>query len=51
MPDKTRGFAAASAKEWNLLPLDIKYAPSVASFKANLKTLLFRQHFKIDCDN
>ena len=46
-----RGFGAASAKEWNLLPLHIKLAPTVASFKTNLKTFIFRQHFKIDCDN
>ena len=46
-----RGFEAASAKEWNLLPLDIKLAPSLASFKTHLKTFLFKLHFKIDCDN
>ena len=46
-----RSFQAASAKEWNLLPLDVKLAPSVASFKTQLKTHLFNIHFKADCDN
>ena len=45
-----RGFQAASAKEWNVLPLNIKHSSSVASFKTNLKTHLFRLHYKIDCD-
>ena len=42
------GFEAASAKEWTILPLDIKLAPSLDSFKTNLKTHLFRLHYKID---
>jgi hypothetical protein len=46
-----RGFGAASAKEWNRLPLDIKFAPSLASFKSKLKTYLFRIHFNLNCDN
>jgi hypothetical protein len=41
------GFKAASAKEWNLLPLEIKLSPSVASFKTNLKTFIFKQQFEI----
>ena len=46
-----RSFQSAAAKEWNLLPLYIKLAPSLATFKSNLKTHLFKQHFKTDCDN
>ena len=46
-----RGFEAASAKEWNILPLNIKLAPSLTTFKSHLKTHLFRQHYEMDCDN
>ena len=46
-----RGFEAAAAKEWNKLPLDIKFAPSLTSFKSKLKTYLFRIHFNLNCDN
>jgi hypothetical protein len=46
-----RGFEAAAAKEWNKLPLDIKLAPSIASFKSKLKTNSFRIHFNLNCDN
>jgi hypothetical protein len=40
-----RSFRVASQKEWNQLPLDIKLAPSVDSFKSRLKTFLFTQCF------
>jgi hypothetical protein len=46
-----RGCEAASAKECNRLPLDIKLAPPLATFKTALKTHLFILHDKIDCDN
>ena len=46
-----RGFEAASAKEWNLLPLDIKLVQSLATFKTQLKTHLFKSHFKLYCDD
>ena len=46
-----RGFEAAAAKEWNILPLHIKLASSLTIFKSSLKTHLFRQHYGIDCDN
>jgi hypothetical protein len=45
------GFEAAAAIERNLLPLDIKSALSVATFKTHLKTILFRQHFEIPIDH
>ena len=41
-----RSFIYAAAKEWNKLPLVIRKLPSVDSFKQNLKTHLFQQHFK-----
>ena len=40
-----RSFRVASQKEWNQLPLDIKLAPSVESFKNRLKTFLFKECF------
>jgi hypothetical protein len=40
-----RSFRVASQKEWNQLPLDIKLAPSVESFKNRLKTFLFTECF------
>ena len=40
-----RSFRVVSQKECNQLPLDIKLAPSVDSFKPKLKTLLFKECF------
>ena len=40
-----RSFRVVSQKEWNQLPLDIKLAPSVDTFKNKLKTFLFKQCF------
>ena len=40
-----RSFRVVSQKEWNQLPLDIKLAPSVDSFKTKLKTFLFKECF------
>jgi hypothetical protein len=41
-----RSFQYAAAVEWNKLPLDVRNSPSVACFKTNLKTHLFKQYFK-----
>ena len=41
-----RGFSYAAPKEWNELPLSIKLAPTVSSFKSQLKTYLFHKCFK-----
>ena len=40
-----RSFRVAGPTEWNALPLDIKQANSIETFKSRLKTHLFRQHF------
>jgi hypothetical protein len=40
-----RRFSVAAPRLWNTLPLDIRTAPSVASFKYRLKTYLFLQTF------
>lgn len=45
---KTRGdrsFQAVAPRLWNALPLSLRMADSVDSFKRQLKTLLFRQAF------
>ena len=41
-----RSFSFGAATEWNKLPLEIRNSPSVESFKKQLKTHLFKQHFK-----
>ena len=41
--EKTYAFYAP--RQWNALPLDIRNAPSVATFKKRLKTLLFDKAF------
>ena len=41
-----RSFTFAAPTEWNKLPLEIKIAPSLQNFKTQLKTHLFKQHFK-----
>ena len=35
----------AGPTEWNALPLDIKQANSIETFKSKLKTHLFKHHF------
>ena len=40
-----RSFTCAAPKLWNVLPLDIRSATTVSSFKAKLKTHLFRRAF------
>ena len=41
-----RSFSFAAPKEWNDLPLTIKLAPTVSTFKSKLKTHLFNECFK-----
>jgi hypothetical protein len=38
-----RAFSAVAPRLWNSLPLDIRSADTLASFKSSLKTYLFRQ--------
>ena len=40
-----RSFRVAGPTEWNALPLDIKQANSIETFKSKLKAHLFKQHF------
>ena len=40
-----RRFSVGAPRLWNTLPLDIRTAPSVDSFKSRLKTYLFSQTF------
>jgi hypothetical protein len=39
-----RAFSKAAPALWNELPLSIRTAQSVSSFKSNLKTFLFKKH-------
>ena len=41
----SRSFTAAAPHLWNSLPIDIRNSPSHESFKAKLKTFLFRKAF------
>jgi len=41
-----RSFTFSAPTEWNKLPLDIRMAPSIGCFKSQLKTFLFKKHFK-----
>ena len=41
-----RSFKAAAAKEWNKLSLPIKMSPSLPTFKASIKTYLFKSAYK-----
>ena len=38
-------FVVAGAEEWNKLPLELKGASTVETFKTKLKTHLFKQSF------
>ena len=40
-----RSFDVAPPRLWNALPDSVKLAESFTSFKKQLKTLLFREHF------
>jgi hypothetical protein len=41
----SRSFSVAAPRLWNKLPLAIRTAPTIDSFKSSLKTFLFREHF------
>ena len=40
-----RAFSKAAPTLWNLIPVSVKQAPSIDSFKARLKTYLFNKAF------
>ena len=40
-----RSFSAAAPKLWNELPVELRQATSLNSFKSRLKTYLFKNHF------
>ena len=47
---KSHGFCSFSVygpQLWNSLPFNIRHSTSVASFKSNLKTYLFKQHYQV----
>ena len=41
-----RSFSFASSSVWNSIPNDVRYAPSLSSFKSRLKTFLFYSVYK-----
>ena len=43
VPFGQRSFVRIAPRLWNDLPLSLKLSPSVASFKSNLKTYIFKQ--------
>ena len=48
VPKKTIGqssFAVAGPQMWNDLPIDVRSAQSLTSFRKHLKTCLFRRHY------
>ena len=38
-------FAIKGPRLWNSLPMDLRQAPSVMTFKKRLKTCLFKRHY------
>ena len=42
---RNRAFSAVAPRLWNNLPPDIRAAPSLGTFKKQLKTLMYRQAF------
>ena len=42
-----RGLPAASARAWNSLPSSVRNAPSLMTFRRDLKTVLFRSSFDL----
>ena len=40
-----RAFSSSAVHIWNSLPHHVRHSPSLHSFKSNLKTFLFQQHF------
>jgi len=43
-----RAFPVASARAWNSLPSSLRNAPSLMTFRRELKTVLFRSSFDND---
>jgi len=43
-----RAFLVASARAWNSLPSSVRNAPSLKTFRRELKTVLFRSSFDDD---
>ena len=41
-----RVFAVAGLSEWNKLPVSLRHAPSIGSFKTKLKTHLFQIYYE-----
>ena len=41
-----RSFSFEAPSEWSKLPLSIKSAPTLSSFKSQLKTFLFKEYYK-----
>ena len=42
-----KAFAVAAPRLWNVLPMKVKSSQSLGVFKSNLKSFLFKKHFKI----
>ena len=40
-----RAFAIVGPSEWNKLPVSLRHAPSIGSFKTKLKTQLFQIYY------
>ena len=47
----SRAFSNAAPQLWNNLPVEIRNAKSIASFKSQLKTLLYTEHFNRNINN
>ena len=43
-----RAFPAAAARAWNSLPTHVRNAPTLVAFRQELKTMLFRECFRVD---
>ena len=43
-----RAFAFAGPSKWNKLPLEIRTAKNLNTFKKHLKTFLFKKHMTSD---
>ena len=41
-----QSFFVRAPTKWNKLPLSLKSAPNLSSFKSQLKTFLFKEHYK-----
>ena len=45
-----RAFPVTAARLWNSLPSQVTASPSVAAFKRNLKTYLFRRGYDLSAN-